>query len=209
MSLDDYRGLALKISKAASDYEREYIIKEYSEAYLDEKKPDIVEEVVEDIKSGISVEADEIKEAILEDHEDEWREEIEDKLKKQYSEKKIAWVIVRDKILKQSVNNTIQTLLTLSEILHQSNSIGSSDELLTPMQREMLIAALKTMIVELQAPCIDRGRAENLLVWFKNIGKKTAEEKVKSGLSTGIEDASNALGHLLKNVSGSETTGIF
>lgn len=201
MKLKECTEIINEIQQTSSPLEHQRIIS----TIIEDHKDEIIDEFITDLKLGVADETDEIKDALLEEE----REEIEKEIKAKYDEGNIAWVYVKGKLLDKTMQDAISALTSLSEILRLSNSIAADDELLTPIQKDQLVAVLKSMIAELEAPYVDRGRIKSVMGWVSNIGKKAAENKVRTEVNNGFEYATQTLSKVLKEINGSETSGIF
>ncbi|MBN8195523.1 hypothetical protein [Thalassospira povalilytica] len=206
MSLDDFRGLAYKIQMAASEYERERIIKDYRDEFLEERKSQIIEEMVEDIKAGVSPDYEEIKDAILEEYADDLHEEALETIDEKFKEGQLSWVLVKDEKLRNSIRNTILKLTNFVEILQYSNSLRQDEELLSPIVKEQLICVLKAAIIELEGPYVERNRLHGLFNWMTNLVKRTGTKVAEEHVYQGMRETLSGLGEIIEYVSDSSTT---
>ena len=183
------RELAYKLERSASDGERIRAVEEFlesSENIPSDVLQEIKEELVDDIKNGLESDAyEEIREII--------EEEIEEEV-----ENRNSWILVRDKAIDHAIRSAISSLSFLMEIVRQNNSLASADGILSPIQREQIIAVLRAAIAELEAPYIDKGRMSKLRDWLLAIGKRSAERKLSGEITEGFDRAQNQLGELLE-----------
>ncbi|MEQ8527691.1 hypothetical protein [Thalassospira sp.] len=206
MSLDDFRGLAYRIQKAASEYERERIIKDYRAEFLENSKPKIIEEMVEEIKAGVSPDYEEIKDAILDEYADELREEAIEQIDEKFKEGQLSWVLVKDEKLRKSIAVTIQRMSDFVEVLQYSNSLNHDEELLSPILKEQLICVLKAAIVELEGPYIERSRLRGLFNWMSSLVKRAGTEVAHEKVSEGFQNVTECIGDVIEQITDSPTT---
>ncbi|WP_422364851.1 hypothetical protein [Pelagibius sp.] len=198
------RELAYKISRASSDEERVTAVNEFFESpdsIPDHVKDEIKEDLVDDIKSGFEFDAyDEIRDDLIEEVKAEVSETIE---------QQAAWVFVRDKAIEHAVQSTIDALSLLFEIVRKDNSIASVEGVLTPIQKEQLLAILRATIAELEAPYVDKGRIAKLTEWIVDLGKRAVEKKISGEVAEGLDSAQGHLNDLLDKTSGIDPSSPF
>ena len=203
MSNDEYsanaRELAYNIDKAASDKERVLLIDEFFKKKNNlpgEVVDNIKEDLLRDIKNGVEYDAyEEIRDELRDEIEDELQKEFDD-LKNKELEIKNSWVLVRDKAIDTSIRAAIDSLILLLDVVKTDNSISGDESALSYTQKEQLIAVLKSVLIELEAPYIHKGKITNVRNWLFTIGKRVAEKKLSSKLSDVFDRAQENLGDL-------------
>jgi len=86
--------------------------------------------------------------------------------------------------IRSIVPDVIRSLTDLEKCLQQSNEAGSEGSAITDFQRQVLIAALKAMIAQLEGPVVDRQQVGELADTLDSVVK----EGVKKGISNTVKD---------------------
>ncbi|MEJ8476315.1 hypothetical protein [Roseibium algae] len=195
--IDDFsKTLTFQLSKASSDIERMKILKtafhdidslpQYIREHLiDSLRDDVKSEVIDDIKCGLD---------------DDSAEEIKEYVLQEYGPHHSEWVSSRDKITNLLLKNALTSLEGLYETLRSRNQNESIEEILGKINYSQLLAVLKTLIVELEAPAIDRGRVRQGLYWFTKLTRKSAEKEISEDITGALGTAKKSFGDLIKNL---------